>query len=116
MRVASPPEFKGEEGVWTPEDLFVAALEACTMTTFAAFSLRLGIPVVSYESTAEGLLEFDDGGYRFTRVWIRPVVVVATEEAVAQAGKTLHDAHAKCLITHSVRTEVVLEPRVEFVE
>ncbi|MGH9425673.1 MAG: OsmC family protein, partial [Terriglobia bacterium] len=34
LKVASPPEFKGEAGVWTPEDLFVASVEICQMTTF----------------------------------------------------------------------------------
>ncbi|MBI3191832.1 MAG: OsmC family protein, partial [Pedosphaera parvula] len=54
FRVASPPEFKGEAGVWTPEDLFVAAVNVCTMTTFAAFAQRLNLPVLSYRCEAEG--------------------------------------------------------------
>lgn len=109
FRVASPPEFKGEAGVWTPEDLFVAAVETCTMTTFLAFSSRQQIPLVSYESSAEGFLEFADGGYRFTRVIIRPKVVVENEAAVAQAQKTMDDAHHNCLIANSIRSEVVVE-------
>jgi organic hydroperoxide reductase OsmC/OhrA len=33
--VATPPEFpKGMEGIWSPEHLFVAAIESCLMTTF----------------------------------------------------------------------------------
>src|SRR5262245_32660600 len=56
LRVASPPEFKGEAGVWTPEDLFVAALDLCTMTTFAALTQRRGLEIVSYDSSAEGTL------------------------------------------------------------
>ena len=113
FRVASPPEFKGEAGVWSPEDLFVAAVEACTMTTFIAFALRLKIPFISYESTAEGLLEFTEGGYSFTKVIVRPKVVVETEEAVEQARKTLDDAHHSCLIANSIRSEVTIEPTIE---
>jgi len=113
FRVASPPEFKGEAGVWTPEDLFVAAVEACTMTTFIAFALRLKIPFVSYESSAEGLLEFTNGGYSFTKVIVRPKVVVETEEAVEQTRKTMEDANHSCLIANSVRSEVVVEPIIE---
>lgn len=109
FRVASPPEFKGEAGVWTPEDLFVAAVETCTMTTFLAFSSRQQIPLVSYESSAEGFLEFADGGYRFTKVIIRPKVVVENEAAVAQAQKTMDDAHHNCLIANSIKSEVVIE-------
>lgn len=113
FRVSSPPEFKGEAGVWTPEDLFVAAVNVCTMTTFLAFAQRMQIPLVSYTSDAEGALEFVDGGYRFTRVVLRPRIMVGNEEAIEQARKTLHDAHEKCLISNSIRSEVVLEPRIE---
>ncbi len=109
FRVASPPEFKGEAGVWTPEDLFVAAIETCTMTTFLAFASRLQIPLVSYESSAEGLLEFADGGYRFTKITIRPKVTVHSESAVAQAQKTMEEAHHSCLIANSIKSEVVIE-------
>ena len=113
FRVASPPEFKGEAGVWTPEDLFVAAVEACTLTTFIAFAQKLNLPVVSYHSRAEGVLEFVEGNYRFTKVILRPTVVVANAEFIEPATKTLHEAHTKCLIANSIRAEVVLEARVE---
>ena len=31
LEVSSPPEFKGEAGIWTPEDLFVGALNTCIL-------------------------------------------------------------------------------------
>lgn len=110
FRVASPPEFKGEAGVWSPEDLFVAAVNACTMTTFIALATRLQIPLVSYTSDAEGVLEFADGGYSFTKVVIRPVIEVGSPEAVLQAEHTIHAAHKNCLIGNSVKSRVVVEP------
>ena len=113
IKVASPPEFRGEAGVWTPEDLFLASVETCTLMTFAAFSERMKIPVVSYESNAEGLLEFVDGGYQFTRIVLRPVVTVSTPEAVEQARKTLDDAHHACLVARSVKSEIVLEADIK---
>jgi organic hydroperoxide reductase OsmC/OhrA len=112
FRVASPPEFKGEAGVWTPEDLFVASIEACTLATFVAFSERQKLSVVSYESSAEGLLEFAEGGYQFTRVVLRPVVVVSSSETVDQVHKMLEEAHHACLVARSVKTEIVLEAEV----
>ena len=113
LSVSSPPEFKGEAGRWTPEDLFVAAIDLCTMTTFASFAERLDLPLVSYRSEAEGLLEFVDGGYRFTRVVLRPVIVVADPASVELAAKAMRGAHEACLIGRSVRAEVVVEPRIE---
>lgn len=112
LRVASPPEFKGEAGVWTPEDLFVAAVDICTMTTFMAFAQRLGLPIVSYTSSAAGTLEFVDGGYRFTKVVLRPSIVIGTSEVAEQVRRTLDDAHAACLIANSILAEVRVEPRI----
>ncbi len=113
FRVASPPEFKGEAGVWTPEDLLVAAVNACMMTTFAAFSQRLGLPIRSYACDAEGVLEFAEGSYRFTGVTLRPKIVVSDPSALKQVEKALADAHGSCIISNSIRAKVVLEPEFE---
>lgn len=116
FRVASPPEFKGEAGVWTPEDLFVAAVDSCTFTTFMAFALHRKLPLVSYESRAEGLLEFAEGQYQFTRVELRPKIQVAFPEAIETAREILEDAHKGCLVANSIKTKVVIVPEIEAVE
>lgn len=113
LRVASPPEFKGEAGVWTPEDLFVAAVNSCTMATFTAFAAKRGLRFVSYESTAEGTLEYAEGGLQFTKVVVRPVIIVEDTRSVEIAMETILDAHEACLITRSVLAEVLLDPVVE---
>src|SRR5215211_6373370 len=38
LKIDAPPEFKGHEGVWTPEHLFVASVNSCFMTTFLAIA------------------------------------------------------------------------------
>lgn len=116
FRVASPPEFKGEPGVWTPEDLFVAAVNTCTMTTFLAFASKKEVPLVVYESSAEGTLEFADGGYRFTKVIVRPRIVAAAPATREMIETILHDAHAGCLISNSIRGEVVVEAEIEITD
>lgn len=113
FRVASPPQFKGEEGVWTPEDLFVAAVDVCTMTTFVAIAQRLNLPVQSYISAAEGIAEFIDGSYRLTKVILRPTITIKTAGAVEQTEKALSDAHKGCLISNSIRSEVYIEPTIQ---
>jgi organic hydroperoxide reductase OsmC/OhrA len=113
FRVASPPEFKGEAGVWSPEDLYVASVDVCTMATFLAFAQRYQVPLVSYESKAEGVLEFIEGRYQFTKVFVRPSIVVQTAEGVKGAERAIHDAHKGCLIAHSIKAEVFVEPDIK---
>src|SRR6266571_2450211 len=50
FRVASPPEFRGEKDVWTPEDLFVGAVETCFLITFAAIAQKQELPIDAYYS------------------------------------------------------------------
>jgi len=108
--VATPPEFKGHEGIWSPEDLYVASVNICIMSTFLAFAGRSSLEFTEYESDAEGLLEFVDGRFLFTKIVVRPRVALRSGEDRARAEEILHKAEANCLISNSIRTEVTLEP------
>lgn len=112
VEVATPPEFKGHEGIWSPEDLYVGAVNSCIMTTFLAFATRAGLAFERYESEAEGLLEFLDGRFVFTKIVVRPRVTLATGSDRDQAEEILHKAEENCLVSNSIRTEVVLEPTI----
>ena len=113
VEVASPPEFKGVAGKWTPEDLFVAAIEVCQMTTFLAFASRSTFVLKEYESSARGILEFADGGYRFTKVILSPRIVVESGASEADVRQVVEDAHKSCLIGRSVTTTIEVEPSIE---
>ena len=112
--VSSPPEFKGIPGVWTPEDLFVASVEICTMSTFLSFGGRKNIPLKSYKSSAEGVLENVDGKYRFTSITITPEVTVGKEWTREQVEEVFHQAHDNCLIANSMTANVVINPTIKF--
>jgi organic hydroperoxide reductase OsmC/OhrA len=112
LEVASPPEFKGHPGVWTPEDLLVAAVSACTMTTFLSFAERRDIGLVAYECDATGTLEMVEGKFRFSRVVLRPRIVVARQEDIPRALTAFHDAEAACLIANSLLTKVEGVPEI----
>src|SRR6266566_4677668 len=53
LAVDAPPEFKGHEGVWTPEHLFVAAVNSCFMTTFLAIAENSKLEFVSFRGGCE---------------------------------------------------------------
>lgn len=110
--ITSPPEFKGIPGVWTPEDMLVGAVEICQMSTFLAFGTRKGIPLKSYKSSAEGLLENVDGKYRFTKIIIKPTIVVEASWTKEQVEELVHTAHDNCLIGNSITAEVTVEPTI----
>lgn len=112
LRVATPPEFKGHPGVWTPEDLFVAALNSCFMTTFLGTAEWKGLQFLSFDCEAEGVLARPDKEFLFTHARLRPRVVLPEEGDEELARWCLEFAEKDCLIAHSIGTKVSMEPDI----
>jgi peroxiredoxin-like protein len=112
MRVSSPQEFKGDPACWSPEDMLVAAADACLLMTFLAYAQREELEVVRYESEADAAMEFTDGRYRFTEVVLRPHLKFRTQEDAEIARMVLELAHRDCIITNSITAAVKLEPEI----
>ncbi len=110
VQVATPPEFKGHEGIWSPEDLFVASANICLMTTFLAVAERAGLAFTAYESTAEGRLELVEGKFQFTAMTIRPSITLKSGEDAVKAKELIEKAELNCLISNSMKAVVTLEP------
>jgi peroxiredoxin-like protein len=115
VQISSPPEFKGDPACWSPEDMLVAATDACLLMTFLAYAQREELELVRYESAADGSLEFADGRYRFTEVTLRPRLTFRSEEDVEIAEMVLELAHRDCIITNSITAAVKLEPEISTV-
>jgi len=112
VAVATPPEFKGHEGIWSPEDLFVASVNICIMSTFLAFAERAGVAFAGYESEAEGVVELVEGKLRVTSIVVKPRLVLESGEDAAKARDVLAKAEANCLISNSIKTTVTFEPTI----
>lgn len=109
--VSSPPEFKGEPGMWTPEHLLVAAVSSCLMATFMAIAEMNKLNVEFYHARAFGRLEKIPGeGYRFTEIALTPEIGVDRED-IEKALKILVKAEKNCFISNSLRATVQVEPK-----
>ena len=82
------------------------------MTTFLAIAENSKLEYVEYSSEAEGLLEKTAAGFMITRIVIRPKVVVKDSAAVDRARRTVEKAERHCLISKSMKTQVLLEPEI----
>lgn len=113
LQVGSPPEFGGPERIWSPEHLFVASIATCLMTTFRSIAARSGVEVLDYTDEAVGHLRRDeDGLYSIKTVILRPSIVVSLESKIDRAQRLIEKAERACLISRSVRSEVILEARI----
>ena len=112
VQVATPPEFKGHDGIWSPEDLFVASANICLMTTFLAVAERAGLAFASYESAAEGRLELVDGKFQFTEITLKPTITLKAGADAAKAKELIEKAETNCLISNSMKTKVHLDAAI----
>jgi peroxiredoxin-like protein len=110
---AAPPEFQGVPGVWSPEHFFVAAVATCFITTFRAIAEFSKFKFDGLTVTGEGVLEKGDGGYKFTRIFLQPVLTIERKEDRERAQRLLEKAERSCLISRSIHSEIVLQPTVE---
>ena len=101
--VASPPEFGGPAGFWSPEHLYVAALSSCLMTTYKAIAAASKVDVLAYSDQATGHLQRgEDRLYRMAVVTLRPRIAVP-ESQMERARRLVDKAEKACLISRSVK-------------
>lgn len=113
IEIATPPEFKGHEGIITPEDLYVAAENVCIFTTFLSRSKLVNCDFKSFKSESKGFLEKSPNGYIFTKILINVYVTVATKEDIPRAEEAIKLAKERCFIGNSIKTEVEIKSFIE---
>lgn len=103
----------GHENTWTPEHLFVSAVNSCFMATFLAMAEMSELEFVSFGAEAVGRLEKPDGqGLMISEIIIRPRLCVRRAQDADRAARILEKAEKNCLISNSVRSVVRLETTI----
>ena len=117
IEVATPPEFtKGIAGIWSPEHLLVGAVNSCLMTTFLAIAENSKLAFLNFESKADGKLEKVDGKFMISEIVLTPVVTISNETDKEKAFRVLQKSEAACLISNSIKSKIVFEPKVLLIE
>ena len=113
IAAGAPPEFKGREGQWAPEHLFVASLNSCYMLTLLAIAEFSKIAIVSFSSSAKGKLEKVAGSsYQVTEIVVQPRVVIASVSDLARMPRIFEKAKQNCFVSNSIKSAIKIEPEV----
>jgi len=116
VEVATPPQFpKGMEGIWSPEHLFVAAINSCLMTTFLSIAENSKLEYISFNSKAIGKLEMVDGKYMMSEVTLMPEIEIVDEQQKERAERVLQKSEVNCLISNSVKSKIIFQPAIKIV-
>lgn len=109
--VATPPEFpKGIAGVWTPEHLFVASVNACLMATFLAIVDNSKLEFVSFKSNAIGKVEKIDHKFVVTEIIIEPKLVIPSNGNEERMRRIFEMSEKACAISNSIKSKISLLP------
>jgi organic hydroperoxide reductase OsmC/OhrA len=94
-----------------PEEALVASASSCHMLWFLHLARDAGLDVAAYRDEARGSMGRDERGrMAVTRIVLRPRIDFAGEAPDAESLARLHhEAHEKCFIANSLRSEIVVE-------
>lgn len=113
LEAATPPEYRGgTPGVWTPEDLLVAAVVSCYAVTLEAIAEHRGVELRRVDVTGAGHVTRRAEG-RIGFVVIELAVEITTAPGLEhEAERAAHSAKKACLVAHALQIPVELELRV----
>jgi organic hydroperoxide reductase OsmC/OhrA len=94
-----------------PEEALVASVSSCHMLWFLHLARDSGFDVAGYRDEARGRMGRDDRGrMAMSRIVLRPEIEFLGEAPDAEALARLHhEAHERCFIANSLRTEIVVD-------
>jgi organic hydroperoxide reductase OsmC/OhrA len=112
IECVTPPEFpNGVPGIWSPEHLFAAAINSCYMATFLAIAENYKVEIASFECHTIAKLEMVEGRFLITSAEVSPVATLShSDEDTEKALRIMEKAKAGCLVTNSIKTEIILKP------
>jgi organic hydroperoxide reductase OsmC/OhrA len=113
IEIACPPEFGGHQDYWTAEHLFVASIETCIMTTFKWLIEKSKGKLIAYKSKAVGTAKMVNGDFKFSKVEIKPSIVVPDRESFLKAKKEIENADNQCLISKALNVKIIIKPEIK---
>jgi peroxiredoxin-like protein len=112
LATAAPTDFDGPGDAWSPEQLLLAAVEACFLLTFRAIAQVSQIEFTSLTIEGEGIVDRADRGLRFTEIILRPRLALPSDVDTIRVRRALERAERTCLVSASLSTPIRLEPEL----
>jgi organic hydroperoxide reductase OsmC/OhrA len=102
IRTGRSPESAGIE-FHSPEELFVASASVCFMNSFVVFTQKMHISFKSFEVEAKGTLERVDKSYEITKMHMKTIVTVDSEELRSKMERALELGAKYCYVSNSMK-------------
>jgi organic hydroperoxide reductase OsmC/OhrA len=116
IHFTSPQAFGGVGGRWTPEELLLASLASCYITTFSSLAEASGFDYIDLEVEVKGMFVEVSSGFAFTEILICPKLTISVEPEKPKAVSLLLTAKTLCLVARTLSVEQKFEPMVRIAE
>lgn len=107
-----PPQFGGPEGIWSPETMLTGAVANCFILSFRAIARASKFEWTALQVNVDGILDRPERATYFTGFNILAVLDVADGANVQMAERLLEKAEKICLVTASMKSEIVLTTEI----
>lgn len=116
LTLASDPAFRGNPALLNPEQLVVVAASSCQLLSFLALAAIAGVNVIAYDDEASATMDENVAPIRLNRIQLRPRIDVVRGPSEDRILELVQRAHEECYIANSLRTEILVEPTIRFVD
>lgn len=113
LEAATPPEFRGgTPGIWSPEDLLVAAVTSCYALTLESIAERRGVELRTVDVQGVGhVTRRAEGRIGFVVIELA-VDLVVPPGSEHEAERAAQSAKQACLVAHALEVPIELELNV----
>jgi len=109
LRAGPPPQFDGPGGIWSPEDLLLASVQSCLMTTFFALANRKELQIAEYTSEIQGTLDKTRDGIVFTELKME---VTFQTDLPEKAQQVLKMAKKYCIVSNTLHIKPIVDYQI----
>lgn len=113
IEIATSSESKKYEGMWTPEELFIASVEGFLKDSFVNHAKRNSFDFLSYESKAEGTIEKIGDRLVFSEIKIKPKIAVKLNSQIEKAKELIRLAEKDCFISNFITAKITVYPEIK---
>lgn len=114
MDVSGETRFSESSKVdWTPEHLFVAAVNSCLMTTFFSVAENAKLEFSDFNSKAIGKIETLKGISMISEITLMPVLTITNKADQQRAEILLIKSEDNCLIANSTKSKIIFKPVIK---
>jgi len=79
---------------------------------FLAIAEYSKLDFLTFDCTAEGILEKIEGKYLMTKIILKPTLTISDLNKIEKAQRVLELSEKACLISNSIKSEVILKPTI----